>query len=61
MDKSKLEGHIAHLEQQHVRLDKQIAQGYSHYIADENLNKMKQEKAHVKRQLAESKEKLTKL
>lgn len=61
MNKTKLESHIAHLEQQHADLDKQIIQGYSRYLADSNLNKAKQEKLLIKRQLNEYMEKLTKL
>jgi hypothetical protein len=61
MDKIKLEHHIKHLEERHSDLDKKIKDGFSHYITDTNLQKIKFEKATVKRELEETKEKLTKL
>jgi hypothetical protein len=61
MDKTKLEHHINHLEERHAGLDKKIKDGYSHYIADSNLQKIKYEKAGVKRELELTKEKLAKL
>ena len=61
MDRVSLGHHIKHLEERHIDLDKKIKEGYTHYMSDEGLAKMKQEKAHVKRQLEESKEKLAKL
>ena len=61
MDRNSLEHHIKHLEEHHHKLDKAIKEGYSHYMSDEGLAKMKQEKAHIRRQLEETKEKLAKL
>ena len=42
-------------------MDQKIKDGYTHYMDDTGLSKMKQEKAHVRRQIEETKEKLTKL
>ena len=61
MDQTSLEHHLDQLKERHTELDKKIREGYSHYLADENLNKMKQEKAHVKRMISETQEKLTNL
>ena len=61
MDKLSLEHHINHLEQRHKEMDQKIKDGYTHYMDDTGLSKMKQEKAHVRRQIEETKEKLTKL
>jgi len=61
MDKTKLEGHLAELEQYHTGLDKQIKEGYTNYLDDIGLSKMKQEKAYIRRQIEETREKLIKL
>ena len=58
MDKSKLEGHIAHLIQHHADLEKQIKEGRSNYVGDAKLAKVKQERLIVKRQIEETKDKL---
>lgn len=58
MDADKLQHHIAQLEEKHQLLKQQIADGYSHYLDDVHLGKMKLEKLIVKRQLKESIEKL---
>ena len=39
------------LKQQHAVLDRRIKEGYSNYIADKNLQKMKYEKAYLKRRI----------
>ena len=61
MDRTSLEHHLSHLKDKHAELDKQIQEGYTHYLSDKNLNKMKFEKAAVKRHIAETEEKLKKL
>lgn len=51
---------LSHLEQlilKHKELDKKIKEGYTNYVADENLTKMKQEKLQLKRQIEEVKKK----
>ena len=58
MDKTKLENH---LEQHHANLDKQIKEGYTNYLDDQFLGKTKHEKLQIKRQIEETREKLTKL
>ena len=61
MDKAKLESHLVALEESHKELDKHIQNGYTNYMDDSGLAKMKQEKAHVKRMIVETQEKLAKL
>ena len=58
MNADKLQHHIAQLEEKHQLLKQQITDGYSHYLDDVHLGKMKLEKLIVKRQLRESIEKL---
>mgnify|MGYP003347231437 CR=1 FL=1 len=60
MDKLKLEHHLTHLEDKHLQLEKKINEGYSHYLSDSGLMKMKQEKLNIKRQIEETKEKIRK-
>jgi hypothetical protein len=52
MDKEKLEHHLQHLQQRHAELEKKIKEGYSHYLDDEHLGKIKHEKLGVKREIA---------
>ena len=52
MNKEKLEHHLKHLKEQHAGLDKKIKEGYSHYLDDEHLGKIKHEKLLVKRSIA---------
>lgn len=47
--------HLASLEKRHADLDKKISQGYSSYLDDEQLAKMKHEKLIIKRQIEEFK------
>jgi hypothetical protein len=58
MDRTKLEHHIKHLEERHAGLEKKIKDGYTHYLTDKSMQKMKFEKAHVKREIEETKTKL---
>ena len=58
MDRTKLESHLNALIDSHRVLDENIKRGYTNYMDDAGLAKMKQEKAHVKRQIEETKEKL---
>jgi hypothetical protein len=58
MNKEKLEHHIAHLKERHAGLEKKIKDGYSHYLDDEHLGKIKHEKLVIKRELAECQTKL---
>lgn len=61
MDKLSLEHHIKHLEEHHTKLEKQIAEGFSHYLDDEHLGKLKHERLITKRQIEDTREKLAKL
>jgi hypothetical protein len=58
MNKEKLEHHIKHLQERHAELDKKIKDGYTHYLTDKSMQKMKFEKADVKRELDECQTKL---
>ena len=58
MDALKLQHHIKHLEEKHALLERKIAEGFTHYLDDVYLSKMKQEKLAIKQQLEESKDKL---
>jgi hypothetical protein len=50
--------HLEQLELKHQELDKKIKEGYTNYLDDSDLSKMKMEKAHIKRQLEEVKKKV---
>jgi len=58
MDADKLQHHIKHLEEKHALLESKIAEGFTHYLDDVHLGKMKHEKLQIKRQLQEAKTKL---
>jgi hypothetical protein len=58
MDADKLPHHIAQLEEKHRVIKQQIAEGYTHYLDDAHLGKMKLEKLIIKRQIVEAKTKL---
>lgn len=51
--KEKLEHHLKHLEERHAELEKKIKDGYSHYLDDEHLGKIKHEKLGVKREIVQ--------
>ena len=44
MNKEKLQHHLKHLEERHAELEKKIKDGYSHYLDDVHLGKIKHEK-----------------
>jgi hypothetical protein len=58
VNKEKLEHHIAHLEERHAVLEKKIKDGYSHYLDDDHLGKIKHEKLGIKREIVECQTKL---
>lgn len=58
MTKESLEHHIEHLTEVHDKLEKKIVEGYSHYLDDQSLTKIKQEKLHIARELEITKNKL---
>ena len=58
MDRIQLEDELVELEQHHRRLDEQIAKGYTNYLDDASLGKMKQEKLVVKRSIETIRKKL---
>jgi hypothetical protein len=58
MNALKLQHHIKHLEEKHALLESKMAEGFTHYLDDAQLGKMKQEKLASKQQLEESKDKL---
>jgi hypothetical protein len=51
--------HLAALEIRHKELDKQCKEGYTNFLADADLKKMKMQKAMVKGQIEEIKRKIT--
>jgi hypothetical protein len=51
MNKEKLEHHLKQLQERHAELGKKITDGYTHYLDDEHLNKIKHEKLGVKREI----------
>ena len=53
-----LENRLTELERRHKELDELIKHGYSNYLDDEYMGKMKFEKAHIKREIETIKEKL---
>ena len=46
-----LEAELQELQEHHKKLDEEIARGYTNYIGDSSLTKMKQEKLMIKRQI----------
>ena len=48
----------AELKTRHKELDENISRGYTNYISDSSLNKMKQEKLMIKRRIAAIEESL---
>jgi hypothetical protein len=51
MDRITLEDELSELEQHHRRLDESIKRGYTNYLDDASLGKMKQEKLSIKRSI----------
>jgi hypothetical protein len=49
VNKEKLQHHLKHLEERHSVLEKKIKDGYSHYLDDAHLGKIKHEKLMVKK------------
>ena len=58
MNKEKLQHHLKHLEDRHSLLEKKIKDGYSHYLDDVYLGKIKHEKLGVKREIAKTEKQL---
>ena len=51
MDRNILEDELNELEQCHRKLDENIKRGYTNYLDDASLGKMKQEKLTIKRSI----------
>ena len=51
MDRIALEDELAELESHHRTLDECIKRGYTNYLDDASLGKMKQEKLSIKRSI----------
>lgn len=51
MDRIALEDELIELEQHHRKLDESIRKGYTNYLDDASLGKMKQEKLSIKRSI----------
>jgi len=58
INRNELEDELAELEACHRKLDEQISQGYTSYLDDVFLGKMKQEKLVLKRQIEKIKQRL---
>ena len=58
MDEMQIYSHLERLERRHRDLDKHIAEGFSLYIDDRSLGKMKQERLMVKQEIVKIKESL---
>jgi len=56
-----LQHHLRHLEERHAELEKKIKDGYSHYLDDMHLGKIKHEKLVIKREIEEAKARLFEL
>jgi len=52
MNKEKLQHHLKHLQERHAELEKKINDGYTHYLDDMHLGKIKHEKLGVKREIS---------
>lgn len=50
--------HLEQLELKHQELDKKIKEGYTNYLDDSSLAKMKQEKLYIKDQIEQVKKKV---
>jgi hypothetical protein len=53
MNKEKLEHHLRNLQERHTQLEKKIKDGYSHYLDDIHLGKIKHEKLGIKRDIVQ--------
>jgi hypothetical protein len=51
MNKKKLKHHLKYLQERHAELEKKINNGYTHYLDDVHLSKIKHEKLGVKREI----------
>jgi len=58
MNKEKLEHHLKQLQERHAELEKKISDGYTHYLDDEHLGKIKHEKLGVKREITQTEKQL---
>jgi hypothetical protein len=54
VNKEKLQHHLKHLEERHAELEKKIKDGYSHYLDDMHLGKIKHEKLGIKRDIGKT-------
>ena len=54
-----LEAELNELQEHHKKLDEEITRGYTNYIGDTNLTKMKQEKLMIKRRIVAIEAQLT--
>ena len=49
-----MQHHLKHLEERHAELEKKIKDGYSHYLDDMHLGKIKHEKLGIKRDIGKT-------
>jgi hypothetical protein len=58
MTAEKLQNHLESLKERHAALDKKIKEGYTNYLTDKGMQKMKFEKAAIKREIQEIQDQL---
>jgi hypothetical protein len=61
MNRTSLEHHIKHLEEQHRDIDKQIQEDYKHYGEDRLVSTLKKQKLLLKDEIEHFKKQLTHL
>jgi hypothetical protein len=61
MTAEKLQNHLESLKERHAALDKKIKEGYTNYLTDKGMQKMKFEKAAIKREIEEVEQRLSTL
>lgn len=61
MNRLSLQHHLKHLEECHAELEKKIKDGYTHYLDDEHLGKIKHEKLGIKREITAIEKQLAEL
>ena len=57
-DQAKLRARLASLNLKHTEYEHSIQKGYSHYIDDQQLKKLKQEKLFIKQEIQQIKQSL---
>jgi len=56
--REKLKHYLKQLQERHAELEKKITDGYTHYLDDQHLSKIKHEKLGVKREITQTEKQL---